>query len=153
EPIALAPRASAVTSNGAAPHFVRAVLAGDVGDLGSLRGRAASITTTLDRDLQREVEVLARQAVHALAARHVSAAAVLVLENGSGDVLAWVGAPDIEDAAHLGHNDGVLARRQPGSALKPFVYELAMERLGFTAATVLPDVELHFADADGDWAP
>src|SRR5262249_30237629 len=49
--------------------------------------------------------------------------------------------------------DGVLALRQPGSALKPFVYELAMERLGFTAATVLPDVELFFPTRDGDYRP
>ena len=39
--------------------------------------------------------------------------------------------------------DGVVAPRQPGSALKPFTYALAFER-GFTPATVLPDVPAHF---------
>ncbi|WP_437948992.1 penicillin-binding protein 1C [Sorangium sp. So ce296] len=159
EPIALAPKGSGL----GAPHLVRAVLGGvlgpgagaEAGGAGAapLRGRASSITLTIDRGLQREIEVLAQQTVRGLSDRDVGAAAVVVLENATGEILAYVGSHDIEDAAGLGHNDGVLALRQPGSALKPFVYELAMEQLGFTAATVLPDVELSFPTADGSYAP
>ncbi len=151
EPITLAPGGAGL----GAPHFVRAVLGGAVDPAaGALRGRAREIETTIDRDLQREAEAMARRAVRALAPRGVSAASVVVIENDSGEILAYVGAPDIEDAARLGHNDGVLALRQPGSALKPFVYELAVERLGFGAATLLPDVETHFTDgAGGDYDP
>ncbi|WP_437668557.1 penicillin-binding protein 1C [Sorangium sp. So ce131] len=159
EPIALAPKGSGL----GAPHLVRAVLGGALGDGGPGgpdaardalgHGRASAITLTIDRGLQREIEVLAQRTVRALADRDVSAAAVVVLENATGDVLAYVGSHDIEDAAGLGHNDGVLALRQPGSALKPFVYELAMEQLGFTAATALPDVELSFPTEDGSYAP
>ncbi|WP_437496862.1 penicillin-binding protein 1C [Sorangium sp. So ce1099] len=159
EPIALAPRGSGL----GAPHLVRAVLGGaldggaDPGAGGPgaapLRGRASAIALTIDRGLQREIEVLAQQTVRGLSDRDVGAAAVVVLENATGEILAYVGSHDIDDAAGLGHNDGVLALRQPGSALKPFVYELAMERLGFTAATVLPDVELSFPTPDGSYAP
>ncbi|WP_437564982.1 penicillin-binding protein 1C [Sorangium sp. So ce542] len=159
EPIALAPRGSGL----GAPHLVRAVLGGALGPgagaeaggsgAAPLRGRASSITLTIDRGLQREIEVLAQQTVRGLSDRDVGAAAVVVLENATGEILAYVGSHDIEDAAGLGHNDGVLALRQPGSALKPFVYELAMEQLGFTAATVLPDVELSFPTAEGSYAP
>jgi penicillin-binding protein 1C len=154
EPILLAPRGSGL----GAPHLVEAVLSGAFEgdgdrDLGPLRGLAGDVTLTIDRGLQREMEVLAQDAVRALAARRVSAAAVVVLDNASGDVLAYVGSPDAEDAARLGHNDGVLALRQPGSALKPFLYELAMERLGFTAATALPDVALELPEPSGSYAP
>src|SRR6185369_2058358 len=106
---------------------------------------------TIDRSLQREIEVLAQQTVASLSKKHVSAASVVVIDNATGELLAYVGSPDIEDAARLGQNDGILALRQPGSALKPLVYELAMERLGFTAATVLPDVELFLPTRDGDY--
>ncbi|AUX44027.1 glycosyl transferase [Sorangium cellulosum] len=156
EPIALAPKGGGL----GAPHLVRAVLGGALGEGGPdaaraapPRGRASAITLTIDRGLQREVEVLAQRTVRGLSDRDVSAAAVVVLENTTGDVLAYVGSHDIDDVAGLGHNDGVLALRQPGSALKPFVYELAMEQLGFTAATVLPDVELSFPTEDGGYAP
>ncbi|WP_437494695.1 penicillin-binding protein 1C [Sorangium sp. So ce1014] len=153
EPIALAPKGSGL----GAPHLVHAVLDGALGPAAvppeggaaPLRGRASSITLTIDRGLQREIEVLAQQTVRGLSDRDVGAAAVVVLENATGEILAYVGSHDIEDAAGLGHNDGVLALRQPGSALKPFVYGLAMEQLGFTAATVLPDVELSFPTAEG----
>lgn len=150
EPLLLAARSGGL----GAPHFVQALLAGTVdAAAGPLRGRAALVETTLDRDLQRELEVLTQSVVDALAARHVSAAAVVVLENATGDVLAYVGSPDVENAARLGHNDGVLALRQPGSSLKPFVYGVAMERRGLTAATALPDVEMSFPGEDGAYEP
>lgn len=137
-----------------APHLVRGLMAGGLDPAtGPLRNRASALTLTLDRGLQREIEVLARDTAQALAPRHVSAAAVVVIENATSEILAYVGSPDIEDAARLGQNDGVLALRQPGSTLKPFVYELAMERLGFTAATMLPDVETFLPTRDGDYRP
>ncbi|MGH7436109.1 MAG: penicillin-binding transpeptidase domain-containing protein, partial [Polyangiaceae bacterium] len=95
----------------------------------------------------------AREQIARLRARHVTAAAVVVIDNPTGDLLAYVGSPDFGDDRHGGQNDGVRARRQPGSALKPFVYGLALERLGWTAATVLPDVELHLAVEGGAYSP
>ena len=82
-----------------------------------------------------------------------SAAALLVVDNASGDVLAYVGSPDFFSERALGQNDGARALRQPGSTLKPFVYAAAMQELGMTAATLLPDVELHLPTPDGDYSP
>jgi penicillin-binding protein 1C len=139
--------------NFGAPHFTQAILSGGL-ETGLPQGATPTeLTTTLDRGLYAEIEALARSTVRGLADKHVTAAAVVVLDNPTGEVLAYVGAPDMADEARLGHNDGVLARRQPGSALKPFVYSLAMEQLGFTASTVLPDVGLHFTTAEGDYFP
>jgi penicillin-binding protein 1C len=144
-----------------APHLVAALSGGGLGvgdaaDVGSIawarREHVETVTTTIDRDLQREAEFAVRAALRPLAKWHVTAASVVVLDNASGDVLAYVGSPDFTDQ-HAGQTDGVRARRQPGSTLKPFVYGLAMERLGFTAATALPDIELHIPVDSGVYAP
>jgi penicillin-binding protein 1C len=80
--------------------------------------------------------------------RHGAAnVAVVVLDNAAGEWLAWEGSGDYFDSARGGTIDGARAPRQPGSALKPFTYALAFE-LGFTPATVLPDIPSHFPTAD-----
>ncbi len=135
-----------------APHAVQAILDGRVGP-GPFRGRASSVTTTIDRELQGEVETLAAATLRPLARRHVTSASVVVVDNATGEVLAYVGSPDFDDAAQGGQNDGARALRQPGSTLKPFVYGLAMDRTGMTAATLLPDVELHIDTPSGSFSP
>lgn len=139
-----------------APHLVRGLVGG------ALRpwapelervGTLASLTTTIDSDLQRVAENALRIHLEPLAKKNVGSGAVVVVENETGKVLAYVGSHDFFDDARLGQNDGASSLRQPGSTLKPFVYGLAMERLGYTAATVLPDVSLHLATPAGDFAP
>ena len=149
EPLVIAPRGGGL----GAPHLVQALTSGKLLDLGEERAHVADLTLTIDRGLQRTIEVLAQETVRDLHDRKGSAAAVVVIENATGEVLAYLGSHDFEDAAGLGQNDGVLMLRQPGSSLKPFVYGLAMERLGFTASTMLPDIETHFMSAGGDFAP
>jgi penicillin-binding protein 1C len=129
-----------------APHLTDLLLS-------QMPDRPARIETTLDRDLQKEIETATAETVHALEKRHVTAASVLVVDNHTGDVLAYVGSPRWEDDVHGGKNDGVRALRQPGSTLKPFVYGLAMEDLGWTPATLLPDVEMHLETPGGPYSP
>ena len=70
-----------------------------------------------------------------LADRNVEDGAVLVLDNATGGILAYVASSgELSDAAQV---DGITARRQAGSTLKPFLYELAIERRWLTAAWVL----------------
>jgi penicillin-binding protein 1C len=144
-----------------APHFVRGLVTGTLagaqpgltGALGA-DARLSEVRTTLDRELQRAAENAVTTTLASLEGKHVTAGAVVVLENATGDVLAYVGSRDFFDDAALGQNDGVRALRQPGSALKPFVYAEAMGRLGYTGATLLPDVDLHIPlPGGGDYVP
>jgi penicillin-binding protein 1C len=143
EPIVLAPR----FSPSAAPHLVAALLAGRLGPVPAPEG--GELRTSIVAELQTEATVAARRTIDALGEQGVTAASVVVLDNISGEILAYVGSPDATDVARLGGNDGVLALRQPGSALKPFVYELGMERLGLLPSSMLPDIELSFPGPDG----
>ena len=123
-----------------APHFLERVLAA-AGDPAPRR-----IETTLDAALQDEVAgivAMHRPRLLEHGARH---AAVAVLDNATGEWLAWEGSGAYEDGGEGGRIDGVIAPRQPGSALKPFTYALAFER-GFTPASVLPDLPAHFPTA------
>ena len=141
-----------------APHLVRGLVDGALwhfqpGLSEALRKPAARIATTLDSALQTEAETALSTSLSALRGKHATAGSVLVVDNPSGDVLAYVGSPDFFDEAGLGQNDGARALRQPGSTLKPFLYALAIEKLGFTAATALPDIETHFTLPDGTFTP
>ncbi len=144
-----------------APHLVRGLVLGALAAeqpglaeaLGD-RSNLSELTTTLDPDLQRAAEAAVTSTLVGLRDKRVSAGAVVALDNATGDVLAYVGSPDFHDAAALGQNDGVVALRQPGSSLKPFVYGEAMEHLGWTGATLLPDLELHVPlPGGGDYVP
>ncbi|MBW4643808.1 MAG: penicillin-binding protein 1C [Goleter apudmare HA4340-LM2] len=105
----------------------------------------ASIRTTIDRPLQQFVQAQAQQVISSLTANNVHDAAALVIDNHTGEVLAYVGSPDYFNDAKLGSNDGVQALRQPGSTLKPFVYELALEQAVIRPNTILADIPTHYA--------
>ncbi len=115
------------------------------------RCRATIVTTSLDADLQLAIEAEVRHTVDMLHDRGVEEAAAVVLDNASGEVRAWVGSPDFW-AAGDGQTDMVMSARQPGSALKPFLYGLALDR-GVTAATVLPDLPKTYATPTGSYSP
>jgi penicillin-binding protein 1C len=142
-----------------APHFTTRLVQLDAregvtarqGGPGRRDGPARVWRSTLDAALQEEVEGEVRHAVAALRGRAAQHAAAVVLENATGDVLAWVGSPDFWAEQH-GQTDMVMSARQPGSALKPFLYALAFDR-GVTAATVLADVPRSYATATGTYAP
>ncbi|MFN2461064.1 MAG: penicillin-binding protein 1C [Candidatus Velthaea sp.] len=121
----------------AAPHLLFRLSAEAAGD-------TRTIHTTLDGDLQRYVEAQTASTVAALRGRNVHDAAAIVLDNRTGEVLAYAGSPDFF-AARGGRNDGVTALRQPGSTLKPFLYELAFERRAVRPTTILADVPAAYA--------
>ncbi len=103
-------------------------------------GENEQIKTTLDYYLQQQVEEIVTRRLDELKDYHVTNAAVLVLNNDTGDILAYVGSKDYFDDTISGQVNGVLALRQPGSTLKPFTYQLALER-NYTPATLLPDIK------------
>ena len=132
-----------------APHFIELVRR----ELGPVADELTHVRTTLDARLQQEIEALARTHLARLNSENVGNAAVIVLDNDTGEVLAYLGSVDFWDAAAGGQNDGVLALRQPGSALKPFTYALALESGRYTPATVLADLEVQIPEAGGAFAP
>ncbi len=139
---------------GGADHVVLALAQGRLESGGARGARLQRVDSTLDAELEREVESLARLAVGELTGADASALAVLVVDNQSAEVLAYVGSPDFSSVSAAGQNDGVQALRQPGSTLKPFVYAAAMQELGMTAATLLPDTELYLkGGGDEVYAP
>lgn len=114
--------------------------------------RPNSVRTTLDGALQDDVARSVDGHLRDLGARHVGNAAVVVIDNASGEVRALVGSRSYHDARHAGANNGATALRQPGSALKPITYAAAFDA-GATAATLLADLPAHFDTAQGVWAP
>ncbi len=107
--------------------------------------------TSLDAGLQEELESEVRHTITELADRAARQAAAVVLDNPTGQVLAWVGSPDFW-ADTSGQVDMVASPRQPGSALKPFLYALAFDR-GATAATVLADIATTYQTSGGPYHP
>ncbi|WGG52001.1 penicillin-binding protein 1C [Rugamonas sp. DEMB1] len=112
-----------------------------------LRGAGPATRSTLDGALQRYALDTLRRHLMALRARNVNDGAVVVLDNASGDILAWVGNAGGSEV------DGVLALRQAGSTLKPFLYELAIERGQLTAASLLDDSALDVSTDGGLYVP
>jgi len=137
-------RLSPVGGEFEAPHFV---------DLLRSMDPAASgrVETTLDLRIQRTCEQAVRRHLQGLRDRSVRDAAVVVLDTRDASVLAWVGSPDWS-RPDGGQVNGPLARRSPGSALKPFAYGLAFER-GWNAGSVIPDVPTEVVTPTGLFRP
>lgn len=109
------------------------------------------LRTTLDADLQAYAMTALRRNLRELARRNAQDGAVLVLDNASGEVLAWVGSSgELSTAAEV---DGVVALRQAGSTLKPFLYALAFERRDLTPASLIEDAPLTLETGNGLYAP
>lgn len=132
-----------------APHFIELVR------LAEEEGEDVCAETTLDLDLQHFVEETIDLQLRSLdqgnGGRLSTQAAVVVLDNGSGDVLALAGSRDFFGSPS-GQINGAWAPRSPGSALKPFTYLLALER-GKTAGTVLADVPVEYPTPTGVYQP
>ena len=110
----------------------------------------APVRTTIDLPLQRFVQAQAQDVVAALSSHNVTQAGALVVENRTGEVLAYLGSLDYFDDPYLGRNDGVQALRQPGSTLKPFLYEYALEQRAIVPQTILADVPSSYAIPNGE---
>ena len=132
-----------------APHFTTRVLTWITADPSAPEG--ATWRTSLDLALQTALEGEVRHTVETLRAQGVRHAAAVVLDNRTGGVLAWVGSPDFS-ADTAGQVDMVVSPRQPGSALKPFVYGLAFDH-GYTPASVLADIAHVYQTAGGPYSP
>jgi penicillin-binding protein 1C len=127
-----------------APHAARRLLQAGASP-------CADTHSTLDAETQRYTAASLRRQLLAIRDRWARDAAVLVVDNASGDVLAYVaGSGDLSSARHV---DGIQARRQAGSTLKPFLYARALDRRLLTAASLLDDTPLELAVGPGLFRP
>lgn len=139
ETLALAPPAPPVN----AAHFV--AYAREHAPM-SADGRA--LHTTLDAGLQRQVQLILDERVKALGPKNLRNAAALVADHRTGEIVAWVVAGADDPAMPGGRIDAVTVPRQPGSALKPFLYASALVA-GWSPATLIDDSPLAEAIGQG----
>ncbi len=102
------------------------------------------IRTTLDATLQRRLEDLLL-GWRARLPEHTSAA-ILVVEEETMAVRAYLGSVDINDAKRFGHVDMISALRSPGSTLKPFLYGMALDEGLIHSESLLQDVPRRYGD-------
>ena len=128
-------------SPGLAPHLAYKLL----------KTPGERLGTTLDADLQRLAHASLQRHLREISRQNAEDGALLVLDNASGEVLAWVGSSGtLSQAAEV---DGVTAQRQAGSTLKPFLYAQAIEARSLTAASLLDDSPLAVTTGGGLYVP
>nr|WP_246179475.1 penicillin-binding protein 1C [Pandoraea aquatica] len=132
-----------------APHFARRVFSESRPPTGT------RITSTLDANLQRMAVNTLGQTLRELStpgrARNVQDGAIVVIDNASGEILAWVGSSGaLSSAAQV---DGATSLRQAGSTLKPFLYAQAIAEQRLTAASLLDDSPIDLPTGGGLYIP
>jgi penicillin-binding protein 1C len=109
------------------------------------------VTTTIDRRIQTAAIVALRRQLAGLGSDRVRDGAVVVLDNATGEVLAYVGGVGLKSTA--ASVDGANARRQAGSTLKPHLYAQVIEHGWLTAASILDDSPVQLDTASGLYVP
>ena len=141
---------ASITKPGQAPQYLAHVrnkllerYGADIIDLGGLE-----VTAALDLNLQKAAEQALREGVKRISPDLQGA--LVCLDPNTGDVLAAVGGVDV---AQSGFNRAFLAKRQPGSAIKPLIYAAALEN-GFTAGSILDDTAVVYNKGNNEtWKP
>lgn len=131
----------AAGAGGEAPHAARRLLS----KAGERR------VSSLDARVQRVARESLKRHLRELEGRNVEDGAVVVLDNATGEVLAYVGSSG--ELSRAGEVDGAAAPRQAGSTLKPFLYALAIEERRLTAASILDDSPLAVTTEAGLYVP
>lgn len=120
-----------------APHLCR--------ELALANPQGGEIISTIDLEKQVICEKLLSKFGYQLAAKDIHNASAVILDNVAGDVLALVGSIDFYDDNHSGQIDGALAERSPGSALKPFVYAMALDKGLISPRMYLKDLPVYYS--------
>nr|WP_093449210.1 penicillin-binding protein 1C [Sphingomonas sp. YR710] len=137
----IAPETRLADDPGLAPHLAASLL----------RKPGETVKTTLDIHIQSLALTALRHQLLGLGADRARDGAVIVVDNASGDVLAYVGGAGGGSTAS--HVDNAAAPRQAGSSLKPFLYAQAIERGFITPASILDDAPIELDTASGLYVP
>jgi penicillin-binding protein 1C len=119
-----------------APHFSRQISERFPG--------SATVATYINRRIQEIVENIVFSEVRRTSNMNITNAAVLVIDNKLGAIVAYTGSADFNDHRNQGQVDGVVALRSPGSTLKPYLYALAIDKGLVTPKMKLNDIPSNF---------
>ena len=106
--------------------------------------KEAIIHTCIKNTIQQRLEQISYNYIQRTKQKHINNAAVIVINNQTMEVEAYLGSPDFSDKDHAGQVDGVRAVRSPGSALKPLVYAMGFDEGLITPKSILNDVPTDF---------
>ncbi|NLY28067.1 MAG: penicillin-binding protein 1C [Alcaligenaceae bacterium] len=138
--------ASWADAPGDAPH-----VAGLLRSLGYTLPPSGVVRVSLDAGLQRQAQASLQRQLAVLTRANVNDGAIVVLDNRTGQVLAYVGSSGDYSSAH--RVDHARALRQAGSTLKPFLYAQAIEQERLTAASLIHDSPLGLPGGGGIYQP
>ena len=104
------------------------------------------IRSTLDYKLQKKLEKIVHDYSNTMKDTGINNAAVLVVNNKTKEVLAYVASQDFYDKKNNGEIDGLQAKRSPASLLKPFLYALSIDEGLIVPDSIYPDVPIYFGN-------
>ncbi len=115
-------------------------------------GKNSVVKTSLNLNMQLFLEAKLGEAVVRGYQNRLENGAILVLDNKTGEIISYIGSVDFYDIDIKGQNDGVHALNEPGSTLKPFIYQLGLER-GWNAAKSFADLPMEINEGNGVYRP
>ncbi len=130
-----------------APHFTDAEIKRD--NINHWGPRQSMVHTTLDMDMQRALQRTLQSQINSRRDIGITNAAAILVNYKTHETLAYIGSADYFDKSIFGENDGVRARRSPGSTLKPLIYAAATDMGLIHPMTLLKDAKINF----GVYAP
>lgn len=132
-----------------APHFINYEISQRRNYWNDLGARDSVVNTTLDLNLQSAMERTLQNQINSRAHLGIHNAAAILVNYKTMETLAYIGSANYFDKSIYGENDGVHARRSPGSTLKPLIYATAVDMGYIHGMTLLKDAKINF----GVYAP
>lgn len=120
-----------------APHLVRRVIN---------ESQEKIIKTTIDGEIQEKIEKISKDYSDFLKTQGIKNLSVLLINNKNYQIKSYVGSQDFYDFENKGQVDGILAKRSPGSILKPFLFAKAIDEGIIAPCSKVPDVPLYFVN-------
>ena len=120
-----------------APHLTRRVIE---------ERKEKIIRTTIDSELQEKIEKISKDYSDFLKTQGIKNLSVLLIDNKSSEIKSYIGSQDFYDFENNGQVDGIIAKRSPGSLLKPFLYAVAIDEGLIAPCSKVPDVPLYFVN-------
>lgn len=132
-----------------APHFINYEISQRRNYWNDFGARDSVVNTTLDLNLQSAMERTLQNQINSRAHLGIHNAAAILVNYKTMETLAYIGSANYFDKSIYGENDGVHARRSPGSTLKPLIYATAVDMGYIHGMTLLKDAKINF----GVYAP